>query len=220
MYGQAYRAPTLSMLWTKNNPITIGNPNLQAEDISTSEIAYIHVAPQHQVTLTYFHNKINNMYQFLLIDPVWKTTQPQNVGGGHSEGIELELSQQISDHWLFKANVSKILSNDLQIGYSPNYSGSAMLNYTRHDWTFNINAHLRGPIAALPNQGRITIFNALARYQFSKPLSLELTATNLFDKTYYDAQTGGGLGTDLNGNIVREIPRRGREMFLGINYRF
>jgi len=220
MYGQAYRAPTLSMLWTKNNPITIGNPNLRAEDISTSEIAYIHVASQHQITLTYFHNKINNMYQFLLIDPVWKTTQPQNIGGGYSEGIELEVSRQLTDHWLFKANVSKILSNNLQTGFSPSYFGSAILNYSHNDWTFNINGYLRGPISALPNQGRIVVFNALARYQFSKPLSLELTANNLFNKTYYNAQPGSGLGMDLNGNIVREIPLRGREMFLGINYRF
>ncbi len=220
MYGEAYRAPTLAALWSKNNPLTIGNPNLKAENITTTEVAYVHTAPNRQIALTYFYNKLKDMYQLVLIDPVWKTTQPQNLGSGHVDGIELEVSQQIDEHWLFKANVSKILNNSLQTGYSPKYFGSAMLNYHQNDWTFNISGHLRAPISELPDQSGFMIFNALARYQISKPLSLELTANNLFDKTYYDAQTGAGLGTDLNGNVVRAIPRRGREIFLGINYHF
>jgi outer membrane receptor for ferrienterochelin and colicins len=220
MYGEAYRAPTLSALWSKNNPLIIGNPSLKAENISTAEVSYIHTTPQRQIALTYFYNKLSDMYQNILIDPVWKTIQPQNLGSGHVEGVELEISQQIDKHWLFKANVSKILNNNLQTGFSPTYFGSAILNYSKNDWTFNISSYLRAPISELPNQGRMVIFNALARYNISKPFSVELTANNLFDKTYYDAQTGGGLGTDLSGNIVRAIPRRGREIFLGINYHF
>lgn len=220
MYGEAYRAPTLAALWSKNNPLTIGNPALKAENISTTEIAYIHTTPHHQISATYFYSKLKDMSHNVLIDPVWKTTQPQNIGSGHVDGVELEVSQQIDKHWLLKANVSKILTNSLQTGFSPSYYGSAILNYTRDDWTFNINGHLRAPISELPDQGRIVVFNALARYHFSKPLSVELTANNLFDKTYYDVQTGGGLGADLSGNIVRTIPRRGREIFLSVNYHF
>lgn len=103
LYGEAFRAPSFSELYTQNNPITLGNANLKPETIKTTELAFSYeITPELTTDLNLYHYKTKDMIDFVTNANGSNTAQnDKNLTG---KGIELETSWQINKQWLLSAN--------------------------------------------------------------------------------------------------------------------
>jgi iron complex outermembrane receptor protein len=92
LYGSAFRAPSFSELYFKNNPVTLGNPNLKPERIDTLELAFNYrFNPNLQTTLTLFSYEAKEMIDFIA-DANAPTKTAQNARDQDGDGFELEFS--------------------------------------------------------------------------------------------------------------------------------
>ena len=92
LYGSAFRAPSFSELYFKNNPVSLGNPNLKPERIDTLELAFNYrFNPNLQTTLTLFSYEGQEMIDFIA-DANAPTKTAQNARDQDGDGFELEFS--------------------------------------------------------------------------------------------------------------------------------
>lgn len=92
LYGSAFRAPSFSELYFKNNPVSLGNPNLKPERIDTLELAFNYrFNPNLQTTLTLFSYEAKEMIDFVA-DANAPTKTAQNIRDQDGDGFELEFS--------------------------------------------------------------------------------------------------------------------------------
>jgi iron complex outermembrane receptor protein len=111
LYGRAFRAPAFDTLYAINNPVGIGNPNLEPETIDTIEFS-INQHLQHglQWSLNLFSYDSENLIEFIP-DSGASTTTAQNFKNQKGYGFEGELSWK-SDNHVWEANYSWQKSED------------------------------------------------------------------------------------------------------------
>lgn len=90
LYGQAFRAPTFDELYSINNPASIGNPDLDPEEMTTYEVS-LGYSPLKgpQLTATGFYNKFTDKID-LVATSIPGMLEFQNTGDATIYGIELE----------------------------------------------------------------------------------------------------------------------------------
>ncbi|NTV14111.1 MAG: TonB-dependent receptor [Desulfobulbaceae bacterium] len=90
MYGRAFRPPSFTELYAKNNPSNLGNPNLNPETIDTYEVAFDYrPAKVFRSGLNLFAYKVKDLIE-LVQDP-WQTTlSAQNCRDQEGRGLEVE----------------------------------------------------------------------------------------------------------------------------------
>ncbi len=194
LYGQAYRAPSLTELY-QNSPIETSNRNLQPEEVETIELVFgKDFGSKTQTTLTYFHNTINNVIRGVL-QPGPGTLQRVNEGRVTIHGMEWELTTTLTEKLKIIANYTHIFS-----GMSDDaFQDSATLNasYKTGKWRFNINAIARNEMArVLPDQGSFYLLNA-------RPNVLNLHVNNPWHEVCclsWHPNTGGSAGPGGAGN--------------------
>jgi iron complex outermembrane receptor protein len=92
LYGSAFRAPSFSELGFKNNPVSLGNPNLNPEKIDTVELSFNYkVNDNLQSTLTLFNYKAKDMIEYLP-DQSTTTKTAQNARTQDGKGFEWEVN--------------------------------------------------------------------------------------------------------------------------------
>ena len=88
LLATAFRAPNFNELFFVNNPATVGNPNLDPEEINTFEAGLGYNFTDHiRGNLNYFYNRIRDRIQKDSQTP----SQDKNLGGARIKGIEAEL---------------------------------------------------------------------------------------------------------------------------------
>lgn len=88
LYGSAFRAPSFTELYSINNPVTRGNPDLKPETISTLEAAVAWQArPDMDVNLSLFHYTMKDIIRVRNL--AWSNTGKQT-----GLGAELDVSWQ------------------------------------------------------------------------------------------------------------------------------
>ena len=216
LYSKAFRAPTQSELELKNNTITQGNPNLEAEDIDTYEAVLIQRLGNSLLNLSYFYNEIDNVIENRPDNNGIVT--PENLGNEHFSGVEAEL-------------ISNFLNNDLSTRFSlahlthlhteaspaPKTTLSAILNYRLNQWNFDLNGYYHSSVednytTGLKKLSGYTLVNTKLAYTFSSSLRSYLEVQNLFDEDY--------LTPSIVGNTSFDIQNRGRLFYLGLEYLF
>jgi iron complex outermembrane receptor protein len=133
MFGEAFRAPTFVELYSINNPVRLGNPNLKPEVINTWELAFDYRATQHlHLAANLFRYDINDKIDFVP-GADGKVITAQNVGRWKGEGFELEARWEMSTQSSLQANYSYVNASDKNngndIGNYPQQSA-----YIRTDW--------------------------------------------------------------------------------------
>jgi iron complex outermembrane receptor protein len=95
-YSEGYRAPTFFELY----PAATGQSDLDLETVATSELSYIHRAPQRVARLTLFHSNLDDM--------IFSRSPGSfgNVAEGSSTGAEGEFEQQLTGSLKWLANIS------------------------------------------------------------------------------------------------------------------
>ncbi len=136
LYGRAFRAPSLQERHVKNNPILLGNENLEAETIDTFEIGlYNQPSSTWRYSTNFFYYKIRDYIEFVNVGGGSPQTRADNVGKRNGYGAELELTYS-AEHLTVVANfahqTSKNERTDEDAGEAPNNQF-----YMRHEWSLN-----------------------------------------------------------------------------------
>lgn len=127
--------------------------------------------------------------------------------------LDSEVLQSVSDHVRDTTGIDAQAGNPL--ANTPEHSASAWSTYRTHGWTFGYGLTYQGDFvtASTANAPRVksyTVHRAMAYYQVSDRLSLQLNLNNVFDKQYYTRVRNNGWAT----------PGDARSAVLTATYRF
>jgi iron complex outermembrane receptor protein len=106
LYGRAFRAPSFLELYAVNNPVILGNPDLDAETIDMLELAFDYrPAGDLRTAINLFAYKIEDRIEFVA-DPTGASRTADNAGEQTGHGFEIE------------ADWSPLRSLDLRANYA------------------------------------------------------------------------------------------------------
>lgn len=213
MYGRAFRAPSFAEQFNINNPIAVGNENLDPETIDTYELAFDYAhSPELRLGLNLFYYEMEDIIVF---SPV-----AENAGGHSARGLEFE----------FKWDWTQALTLMGNYAYQ-----KAQEKGSSHD-SYNAPQHqlyLRADYALVPNWSVSTQVNRVMdrRRAFDDPRSkvddytgVDLTlrgknllpgvevafsVRNLIDDDIYEPSASPGV-------IPNDLPMAGRSVFAEI----
>lgn len=228
MMGTAFRAPGLGDLYDRDAGVTLGNPNLGPIRVRTLELSYQHHGAGWQAGLTAFENLSHGLLSDVLL-PSGKV-QVENVGSNHDQGYELEGAREFGEDWLIRGTFTRIVHNEtfdlpgptafVAEAFGPHSFGSLILNRNLGTWNLNLSGFWRDRIPVLGEGGRAVVLNAAVLWQARPDLEVKATFLNLLDRAYDTTSRGTGLGTRPDGTRVRNLPQRGRQVALGVTWRF
>ncbi len=107
LYGQAFRAPAFADTSVVNNPVGLGNPNLNPETLKSLELAFdYHPTPTLRTGLNLFRYKWQDIITYLPDTPPALTITAQNFGEQTGRGIELESDWDVNRKLKLIGNMS------------------------------------------------------------------------------------------------------------------
>ena len=221
LYGRAFRAPSFSELLSRNNPIGIGNPDLDAETIDTLELAFDY-KPVNNVNLLFnlFHYHIDGLIDFIDDDGApGGTATAKNIKDQNASGLELEARWQVNEQLRLTGSFAAHNAKDADSGEKVANSPRKQFHLSGH-WRFNqqwsaqldsfhISDRLRtaaDPRAAVDDYTWVNL-NIIVNNVF-KDVELQLAIRNLTDT---DAREPGPQTTP------NDYPLEGRGIFLGLS---
>ncbi len=222
LYGSAFRAPSISELYFKNNPVSLGNPNLNPETINTLEWSFNYrLNPNLQTTLTLFRYQAEDMIEFIA-DANGVTKTAQNARDQDGKGYELEFSWKPVSQFRMSTSYSRQDAIDANTDASiPDAPGRQIkLN---GDWEFYKNWFFNTQVDWVADRARAlgdirpeianyTWINFTLRAKDIAPdLDLSLAVRNATDA---DAREPS------SGRIVKDYPLESRSGWVELKYSF
>ncbi len=227
MYGRAFRAPSLGDLYDKEGVISGGNLFLNPVTVDTYELAFQHVQDNNSLILTWFYNDYRDFI----------TTRTTNIGqtifdnvyDNQTQGLELDVIWRFNISWSARAGYTYIISSetDAPPGFSfskpeelaPQSYGNVVVNFKRYKWNWNISMVWHDGISVLQDSGTKALLNSKLLYQFNAHWKMGFDIKNLLDDEYATPQNQP-IGQDQIGNSIQEMPSRGRELFVSLQYKW
>lgn len=225
MYGEAFRAPSLTELYVTSNPNATGNPDLKPEKLRNIELAFMwNPTPK--------LNAAFNLYQYRIRDEIRYTPAPggitlaENVGRVDGNGFEFELRHKYSSTLQFIGNYSyqetKDKVNGGTSGWAPKESGYARMGWdvgaikfspqiryvgTRHREIFDPRENLSG----------YTAFDLIARFEPTGTCSVAFIGRNVMNEDTRDASRGPNDSGSGRPRIYDDDPQPGRSLTIEFN---
>lgn len=222
LYGKAFRAPSFSELENQNNPVTLGNPDLDPEEIETIELVLDYQASLDQrYGINIFSYEWKDIIDYIQ-DSGATTSTAQNDGEQDGKGVELEYEWQVSNDFSFLANYSYL---DTERDGSGSINSNAPKNqiylrmkmqlteyYSYTNQLYAISSRERTETDAREDLNGYTWANMSLLY--SNPQTnwqYQLTVNNVLDDKIYEPHTV---------NIPNDLPLAGRNFYFTIKYNF
>ncbi|MDD5410294.1 MAG: TonB-dependent receptor [Methylobacter sp.] len=220
LYGKAFRAPNFAEQFTQNNPVVLGNKNLNPETINTYEwaIDYRPFSSLRTAANVYYY-EINNLIS--AVPASSKITNIyQNSGNQDGYGTELEWNWQVAEQWNVKGNYawqhSTNEQTNQQVASVPEHHV-----YVAFQWQFMPKWQLQpqmnwigGRINPIVANGALgdyeTIDLTLRGKKLLGHLNLAASLRNAFDTNYYEP------ALPFPGNL----PMPGRSFYLEASVNF
>lgn len=227
LYGKAFRAPSFAELGNINNPVTLGNPNLQPEEMETIELAFdYHPRDEFGVIVSFYSYKWNDIIQFVP-DENANSSTAQNFGEQTGYGAEIEFNWQVMDNVKVSSNYAfSKAENDLTNKDVSYVAGNQL--YFQVDWQMNeeLSMHIRNHFIADRKRESLDprddiddywLTNATFRWQptFSD-IEYALIAKNIFD---VDAREPS-LNSGSNVNLPDDLPLPGMSVLAEVRVQF
>lgn len=222
MYGSAFRAPSFSEQRYKNNPVSLGNQDLDPEKIDTVELSFNYrLHANIQTTLTLFTYQAKDMIEFMP-DSNATTRTAQNARDQDGEGLEWEVSWQPTPSLRLHGNYSWQDAEDKHSGYAvPEAPGQqfklgAYWEFSPR-WSLNSQVYWVGDRQRAEDDHRAAIDDytlvnfTLRRRSLLPNLDLSLALRNLLNE---DAREPS------NGTIAEDYPLESRNIRLELKYLF
>ena len=123
LYGRAFRAPSFGELYFINNPLSLGNEDLEPEIIDTVELAFNYKPTENfYTTLSLFAYEIDGLINYVQ-DPGQTTKTAQNAYDQEGQGFELEadwlITESLHAHGNFSYQHSENKNNSETIPFAP-----------------------------------------------------------------------------------------------------
>lgn len=213
-YGSSFRAPTFNQLYATR----FGDATLPSEKADNLEASVRYQGQTFQAKLTAFDNHIRNFIQTVTSGcPTGFTSGcAVNVGKVEIQGMTLEGSMPIGDHWLVTANATiqspRIDATDNLLARRAQRYGNVMLQYKNGpwDWSSELTAsseRYNDPANRIP-LGGYALLNATLAYQLNSNWRLQARANNILDKDYVLA----AVSSTVDYNTM------GTNIFVSLNY--
>jgi len=206
-------------LYAQNNPVGIGNPDLDPETIDTYEFAFAYKLMHNLNTgLSIYYYKTKDMIDYVDNGDGSKTAQ--NINSIKGQGVELEADWKINKEWTIIANYAyqKTIDKDTnkQQPYVPrqqfyfdtrwtfktDWFASAQLNWNRE--------RKRAQGDSRKNIDDYTLVNLTIRHKnIAKHWEIAATVKNLFDEDIREPS---------DGKIADDYPMNERSAFIEVSY--
>lgn len=216
LYGEAFRAPSVAEMRTINNPIIIGNPNLDPETVKTWELIWMSNWGAIMPAVSYFHNTFKDS---IIQDSVGTKRLYVNSGTEKNQGIEAELAAQLGEHWYLRTTFTYIFDKPASTFRESEIMASVILNCHLKAWNFNLAANYQGQkqmavgsAANLVTLDSFWVLNAKVKYELANHWTIFLQTKNLLDEAYRTPPQGASL--------QEGIPNRGVEVSGGLIWQF
>lgn len=214
LYGEAFRAPTLAEVGLINNPLLLGNADLNHEIVKTWDLILMGNWQSTNFSVGVFQNHYEQPIETVFIG---SARTYRNSPGEKSQGVELEWARDISNHWSVRSTYTYI---DLPASAFREAARTASfeVNYAAEKWNWNLLGFYQDERETLiTTNTRHTLddfwmLNSQWQYQFHSRYELRLQLKNI---------TGEEIATPSQGLGKPEgIPNRGREFSAEVEWRF
>lgn len=222
LYGRAFRAPSFAEQATINNPVFLGNSNLDPETINTVELAFEFI-PETNITtgLNLYYYQISDLIQ-PLPDAGATTVTVQNAGDQAGYGFEIEWDWQIIDRFGINGNYAWQYSRDQRLAERvagvPEHQLFVASDWTfLPHWLFHSQLNWVGQRFRASNDSRerledyATVDLTLRRRNLLDHVDLAASVQNLFDE---DVRETGSLG------LANDFPLPGRFYYFEASFHF
>lgn len=215
LYGEAFRAPSLSELGLMNNPVLVGNPNLDYEIVKTWDVVWQGTWNDTSLVLDGFYNEYT---QPIASGFIGSTRTYVNDRDESSRGASLEINQQLSPQWLVRMSATHFFDLPDSAFREATELGSVTINYSAEKWNWSMAAVYQGtrdyPMTS-SQQSTLDAYWVLTsqlRYSINKNIHINAVVKNLSDEDYATPAQGAG--------IIGGVPNRGREWKLGVDWEY
>ncbi len=226
LYGRAFRAPSFAELLVVNNPVALGNINLDPETIDTIELAFDYTySPQLSFSFNLYNYKIDDLITFIS-DSNEITSTAQNQGKRSGNGFEASVMYSPNKDFTLYSNIAYANAEDdiahKDVGEYPGIQG-----YVRGEWGINDQLKINTQVSYIGNRDRVpgdnreaidnfTVVNLSASYELhNSDIKAELMLTNLFNE---DAREPSSATTTLGQiNLPQDLPQAGRGVYFELS---
>ncbi|WP_206483838.1 TonB-dependent receptor [Thalassotalea sp. G2M2-11] len=222
--GSAFRAPSIAQLYARNNPASIGNPDLHSASVDTIEtginLEYF-ITQNFVMSLNAFSYQAKDLIAFVF-DEQEQVNIAQNTGEQKGQGGELWLKWKPQDNISIDANYSFLQAKDEDnndIADVPTQMAYLGVNWQFNDlWVANTEmkwlADRKRPLTDTrkPLANYLLINSKLERKNILPNLSISLIARNILNKAYAKEPSPSTISDDY--------PIAGQQLLLEINYQF
>lgn len=223
LYGQAFRAPSFAEQFNINNPVLLGNTDLDPEEIDTIELVFDYTTDSGKVRsiLNLFSYEMENIIRPVPNPAMGAGLFAQNVGAQEGQGFEIETRVDISDKTRLFMNYSFQDSEDADtrrdVGYAP---GREFYIRVHHSIGSSFSADLQvnhvadrkrettDPRPAIDDYTRL---DAKLRYVSGTSMEFALLLKNLLDDDIREPSL-------TPGRILNDLPQAGRHAFAEWRY--
>ncbi len=219
LYGEAFRPPSFTEMFSANQPAIQGNKDLGPETIRSYEAGLSYKFNKYVTSsINYFNNTIEDL---VVLRTMQNTSRFENAGNAHIQGFEMETKVDImKGNYVFMnytfQNPEDENGDDMP--FVAQHKGNFGVNV--HYWKYintNLNTFISGPRSREVGDTRddtpsYTLLNlSVIGKEFFKTMEIQGTVFNLLDKDYNDPGP-----TSIPG----DLPRPGRTFWVGLSYQF
>lgn len=231
LYGRAFRAPAFAETTVTNNPLALGNPNLNPETIDTFEVAFNYRVNENWLfDINVFHYEIDDFITFVP-NPFELTSVAQNLGRYSGTGFETKIDYIHSEYWSMTFNYSYVKAQDdlanRRVGDYPEQVVYMRSNWRiQNAWKLFTQASYIDGRARTPGDirdelsGYLTVDFGMKYSLQDQDVDVELIARNLFDKEGLEPSQGTTDNGATLANIPNDLPVAGRSVFLRVTKQF
>ena len=217
LYGSAFRAPSFGELYASNNPVLLGNPELNPEKIKTYEVAFDY-RPNFdwQINVNIFKYFATDLFKY---EPQTDgTVQLQNTQKQNGLGLEVDAAWEVTTSIKSKLGLalqSSEYTQGAKVADAPQKSVNWQLDWAiGNDWHLNLRNRWISDRNREVGDNRkkvsdYSISDLTALYTLNDKVEMSFSCKNLFDKKAFEPS-----GPRISG----DYPLETRGFWLSLNY--
>jgi iron complex outermembrane receptor protein len=223
LYGKAFRSPNFIEMYSRNNPVVIGNVDLRPQTNEVYELAFAYeVSRKLNINLSAFNYKVKDIINIV-------ATRHRNQGDMSGTGGEIEARYKFDSSLSFLGNYSYVKTEDsrtnAEFGYYPTHMAYLREEWQfRQDWNLDTQVHHVGsrPRTKADTRDKVksytTVDMTVRGRKIATDWELAVSARNLFDA---DVREPSRANFDTGvAAIPNDLPMEGRNFFMEISRHF
>lgn len=194
LFGQAFRSPSIAELSDINNPVHIGNPDLQPEKSLTTELTSIVTTDEVMWSTTLYHLDVSDRI-FEILDSTYAPpplTYYVNGETFRSIGVETEVEYEFAQWFFSRTTGHYVIDVTDDLHNVPQLTLSTQLSYQQGNVLASVSvlhcSETEQPDA--PSLDAYTLIGAKVGYFFGRNIQAYVKVSNAFDIDYRTYETG------------------------------